>query len=109
MAGTTYLGSLGRRDALLGVLAAAGVLGPSRRLHAAEPVRVGILVDISRPFADYSGPTSVVAARMAAAEVGTVLGRPVEVIAADPRTSRTSVPQSPANGSTSGASWPSPT
>ena len=62
---------------------AAGSLGLLHSARAADPVRIGVLVDMSGPFADYSGPTSVIAAQMAAAEVGQVLGRPVEVIAAD--------------------------
>lgn len=62
---------------------AAGSLGLLRSARAADPVRIGVLVDMSGPFSDYSGPTSVVAAQMAAAEMGEVLGRPVEVIAAD--------------------------
>lgn len=62
---------------------AAGSLGLLHGAWAADPVRIGVLVDMSGPFSDYSGPTSVVAAQMAAAEVGQVLGRPVEVIAAD--------------------------
>ncbi len=73
-----------RRDALtFAALAAAGTLGFQRQAIAAEPIRVGVLVDMSGPFADYSGPTSVVAAQMAAAEIGQVMGQPVEVIAAD--------------------------
>lgn len=70
-----------RRGAL--GLAAAGSLGLLHGARAADPVRIGVLVDMSGPFADYSGPTSVVAAQMAATEVGQVLGRPVEIIAAD--------------------------
>ena len=73
-----------RRDALrFAALAAAGTLGLHRPARATDPIRIGVLVDMSGPFADYSGPTSVVAAQMAAAEIGQVLGRPVEVIAAD--------------------------
>lgn len=73
-----------RRSALgLAGMAAAGVIAHPQKAGAADPVRVGVLVDMSGPFSDYSGPTSVVAAQMAAAEVGQVLGRPVEIIAAD--------------------------
>lgn len=73
-----------RRDTLkLTALTAAGTLGFQRQASAAEPIRIGVLVDMSGPFADYSGPTSVIAAQMAASEVGAILGRPVEVIAAD--------------------------
>lgn len=85
MSGTSSLQPvLRRRDAmrLATGFAAAGMLGtgPAR---AADPIRIGVLVDMSGPFSDYSGPTSVTAAQMAVAEVGAVLGRPVEVLAAD--------------------------
>ena len=55
----------------------------SRRARAAAPVSIGVLVDRSGPYSDYSGPGSVAAAQMATDEAGTVLGRPVEVLAAD--------------------------
>lgn len=77
-------GDLTRRGALgLAGLAASVSLGWTWQAHAADPIRVGVLVDMSGPFADYSGPTSVTAAEMAAAEIGPVLGRPVQIIAAD--------------------------
>ena len=85
MAETNSLGvPLRRRDAirLAGGFAAAGLLGAGSA-RAADPIRIGVLVDMSGPFSDYSGPTSVTAAQMAVAEVGAVLGRPVEVLAAD--------------------------
>ena len=47
-------------------------------------VRVGVLNDVSGPYADFAGPGSVVAARMAAEDHGgRALGRPVEVIGGD--------------------------
>ncbi len=76
---------MSRRDALLlgAALTVAGAGGLPRPARAADPIRIGVLVDMSGLYSDYSGPTSVTAAQMAAAEVGDVLGRPVEVIAAD--------------------------
>ncbi len=84
MAETSVFHAVTRRGALgLAGLAAAGSAGLPRVARAADPVRIGVLVDMSGPFSDYSGPTSVVAAQMAADEVGQVMGRPVEIIASD--------------------------
>ncbi len=70
---------LSRRVLLTGGLALAAA--PAR---AAEPVRIGVLADMSGPYADIGGPGSVEAARMAVADFGgSVLGRPIEVLAAD--------------------------
>ena len=47
-------------------------------------VKVGVLTDLSGVYSDLAGNGSVVAARMAAEEMGNkVLGKPVEVVAAD--------------------------
>jgi branched-chain amino acid transport system substrate-binding protein len=47
-------------------------------------VRIGVLNDQSSIYADFGGPGSVVAARMAVEDAGTkVLGRPVEILVAD--------------------------
>ncbi|WP_063928453.1 ABC transporter substrate-binding protein [Methylobacterium aquaticum] len=73
-----------RRRALGLALGAAAVsAGLARPARGAEPLRIGVLVDMSGPFSDYSGPTSVAAAQMAVAEFEQVLGRPVEIISAD--------------------------
>jgi branched-chain amino acid transport system substrate-binding protein len=49
-----------------------------------DVVRVGVLTDLSGPYADWSGPGSVVAARMAAEDHGgRVLGKPIEVVGGD--------------------------
>lgn len=81
----TLSGSMDRRQILRAGsgLAATGLLAHSGAARAADPIRVGVLVDMSGPFSDYSGPTSVTAAQMAAAEIGQVLGRPVEIVSAD--------------------------
>ena len=68
------------RSFLLAALLATG-------LHAAqaqEPIRIGVLTDMSGNFSALSGPGSVIAARMAVEDFGgTVLGRPVQIIEAD--------------------------
>jgi branched-chain amino acid transport system substrate-binding protein len=47
-------------------------------------VRIGVLNDQSSIYADFGGPGSVVAARMAVGDAGSkVLGRPVEILVAD--------------------------
>lgn len=47
------------------------------------PVKVGVLTDMSSVYSDASGQGSFEAARMAAEDIGPVLGHPVEVVAAD--------------------------
>ena len=47
-------------------------------------VRVGVLNDVSGPYADFAGPGSVLAARMAAEDHGgRALGMPIEVVGGD--------------------------
>jgi branched-chain amino acid transport system substrate-binding protein len=72
-------------------LAASLSLAGLRVVHAqsapgseAEPIRIGVLTDMSGPFADAVGPGSVAAARLAVADAGgTVLGRKIEVLSGD--------------------------
>jgi Periplasmic binding protein len=72
------------RRALLGTVAAATVLPPSRGRAQQEPIRIGVLNDQSGLYRDFGGPTSVLAARMAVEDFGgNVFGRPIEVIDAD--------------------------
>ncbi len=79
----------GRRRALGAALMAPALampmLGLSRRSAAAsEPIRLGVLVDMSSWGRDTGGPASVVAAQMAAEEVGgAVGGRPIEILGGD--------------------------
>src|SRR6516164_10863039 len=55
-------------------------------------VRIGVLGDLSGVYADFGGPGNVVAARMAVEDAGgKVLGKPVDVIAADQRAKPISV------------------
>jgi branched-chain amino acid transport system substrate-binding protein len=53
-------------------------------LGHAQPVKIGVISDMSGPYADNVGPGQVLAVRMAVTDFGaTVLGRPIEVTAAD--------------------------
>jgi branched-chain amino acid transport system substrate-binding protein len=52
--------------------------------QTAAPLRIGILTDMSGVFSDISGPGAVIAIKMAVDDYGgAVLGRPIEVLAAD--------------------------
>ena len=58
---------------------------------ASDAVRIGVLTDQSGTFSALSGAGSVIAARMAAEDVGgKVLGKPIEISSAITRTSRMS-------------------
>ena len=71
-----------RRAALALALLAAPLA--ARAQVSDEVVRVGVLTDLTGPYADFAGPGSVVAARMAAEDHGgRALGKPVEVIGGD--------------------------
>ena len=51
---------------------------------AQEPLRIGVLTDLSGTNADVAGPGSVLAAQMAVEDFGgTVAGRPIEVLSGD--------------------------
>ena len=51
---------------------------------AQAPLKLGLLLDMSGPYADLGGQGSVTAARMAVDDFGgKVLGRPIEVVFAD--------------------------
>ncbi len=53
-------------------------------VQAATPIRLGVLSDMSGPFADNNGPGSLFAAQLAVADHGgTAAGRPVEVRGGD--------------------------
>src|ERR1700761_2975301 len=48
-----------------------------------KPVKIGVLNDQNSVYSVDGGPETVVAVRMAAEDAGSVLGQPVEVVAAD--------------------------
>ena len=72
---------------LMGAMLMALVLGAGNgwaQSAPATPLRLGLLLDMSGPYADMTGPGSETAAKMAAEDSGgAVLGRPIEVWAAD--------------------------
>jgi branched-chain amino acid transport system substrate-binding protein len=72
---------IARRALLLGGAAMAG-LPKLARAQAAQTIRLGVLSDMSGPFADLSGPNTVLAVRQAVQEAAG-LGLKVEVVAAD--------------------------
>jgi branched-chain amino acid transport system substrate-binding protein len=75
-----------RSGILTAALGASVALGAA---HGADPVsdgvvKVGLLLDMSGLYADITGPGSEAAAKLAVADFGgTVLGKPIEVVAAD--------------------------
>ena len=72
---------IARRGATLGGLA-LGLGGGARAQD--RLFRIGVLTDMTGPYADQAGPGSVEAARMAIADFGgRAAGRPVEVVFAD--------------------------
>lgn len=61
----------------------AGSIDPAAAQQA-EPVRIGVLTDMSGMYRDIMGPGSVLAAHMAVEDFGgKVLGRPIEIVTAD--------------------------
>ncbi|KMO34715.1 ABC transporter permease [Methylobacterium variabile] len=50
---------------------------------AERPVKIGVLNDMSGPYADYQGQGSVIAAQLAIEDFAKQVGRPVELVSAD--------------------------
>ena len=74
------------RSSALALFVALGLVpaAASAQQVSDDIVRVGVLTDMTGPYADFAGPGSVVAARLAVEDHGgRALGRPVEVIFAD--------------------------
>ena len=66
------------------VLLAVGGWPMAGHGQSTAPVKIGVLSDMSGPYADNVGPGQALAVRMAVADFGgTVLGRPLEVLVAD--------------------------
>jgi branched-chain amino acid transport system substrate-binding protein len=59
-------------------------LSPLNAQNATSPVKIGVLTEMSGPYADVDGPGSLVAAQMAVEDFGgSVLGMPISVISGD--------------------------
>ena len=72
------------RHAFVFVLAVAVFAGAAVAHASDSAIKIGVLNDRSGLYADLGGAGSVVAARMAAEDMGgRVLGRPIEIVAAD--------------------------
>ncbi|MGA7326363.1 MAG: ABC transporter substrate-binding protein [Rhodomicrobium sp.] len=70
--------------AAIGLLFSAAVCFGGEAGKAGEPLRLGLILDMSGPYADVTGPGSAMAARMAVEDFGgKVLGRPIELLIAD--------------------------
>ncbi|MCA3361289.1 MAG: ABC transporter substrate-binding protein [Roseomonas sp.] len=74
---------LSRRNVLAGAAASGALPLSLARAQAANTVRIGVMTDMSGMYRDNTGPTSVAAAREAAAEFGASHGFRVEIIEAD--------------------------
>jgi branched-chain amino acid transport system substrate-binding protein len=63
------------------------LIGCAAGAQAQEPFRIGVIEDLNGTYSGNGGPNSVIATRMAIEDFGgTVLGRPIEVIAVDHQT-----------------------
>jgi branched-chain amino acid transport system substrate-binding protein len=72
-----------RRIMLAGLLT-MGVVGGAHAQLSDNVVKIGVLNDMGGPYADFAGPGSVDAVRMAVEDFGgSVLGKPIEVVVAD--------------------------
>jgi branched-chain amino acid transport system substrate-binding protein len=68
-------------SSILACLAAAGA--PAQAKIEKSTIRIGVLNDMSGPYADLGGPGSVIAAQMAVDDFGPVNGAKVEILSAD--------------------------
>jgi branched-chain amino acid transport system substrate-binding protein len=74
-----------KKRTLAAVLAATLAAAPGARAEIkSNVIRIGVLTDMSGPFATAMGPASVTAARLAAAEFGgAIKGHKIEILQAD--------------------------
>ncbi|MCC8936649.1 ABC transporter substrate-binding protein [Bradyrhizobium sp. Arg68] len=72
-----------RTLAAIALLIGSSIIAPAAA-EDAQPVRIGVLSDMSGMYRDIMGPGSVLAAKMAVEDFGgKVLGRPIEVVSGD--------------------------
>lgn len=68
----------------LAAILAATLACTAARAQAPEPIKLGLILDMSGVYQDVNGPGSVVSTKMAVEDFGgSVLGRPIEVVVAD--------------------------
>jgi branched-chain amino acid transport system substrate-binding protein len=85
--------------AVFGLTAAIVGSTPSGAQISNEVVKIGVLSDMSSLYSDSTGPGSLIAAQMAAADFnGKVKGKPIEVIGADHQNKPDVGSTSPASG-----------
>jgi branched-chain amino acid transport system substrate-binding protein len=73
-----------RLAGMVALLPLAASLAGATAQAQERPLRIGVLNDMSGPYADYQGPGSVVAAEMAVEDFGgKVAGRKIEILSAD--------------------------
>ena len=74
--------------AVIGAVTAMGLLAGSVTGQEEQPIKIGVLTDMSSVYAEHGGPGSVEAARMAIDDFGgAALGKPIALISADHRNS----------------------
>lgn len=72
--------------ASIGVLASTVLGGAALAQQSTAPVKIGVVTDLSSVYSDVAGMGDVEAVKMAIEDFkGTVLGRPIELITADPQ------------------------
>jgi branched-chain amino acid transport system substrate-binding protein len=93
-----------KRKLLCSLIAGLGLVvgGTAQAAISGGVVKVGVLSDMSGPYADLSGPGSVVAAKMAVEDYLKQTGSKlkVEIVSADHQNKPDVAPASPASGST---------
>jgi branched-chain amino acid transport system substrate-binding protein len=81
-------GRLMKLRAVIGAVAAMGLVAGGLTGQEERPIKIGVLTDMSSVYAEHGGPGSVEAARMAIDDFGgAVLGKPIALISADHRNS----------------------
>ncbi len=90
---------MNRRDVIVGAVGAA-LLPPARAVQARPVVKIGVLTDLSGPYAAIAGEGSLACARLAAREFAAAAGPPfdIAVVSADHR-------NDPARGAEIAARW----
>lgn len=72
------------RLTVLALAAGLGLLSLPARADEPQPIKLGLILDMSSVYADVTGPGSALAANMAAEDFGgTLLGRKIEILVAD--------------------------